>query len=120
VRRLLLALVVASLISPAAAPAARQPTLCERTEIVNSYPAYLRSAPAECIYFEILVSTRDPRYARVVLQLINPMKQPCHRYWGNGYDVLKKTRGKWRTVWSGSTQPRCSQKIPRDIVRCSG
>ena len=63
-----------SLLIAAPALASRAPTLREREEITNSYPAYIRNAPVECVFIEIRVSSRDARYALVGVQALNALK----------------------------------------------
>ena len=112
-----------ALLSVAAAPvalASRAPTLREREAITNWYPARIRNAPVNCVHIAIRISSRDARYARTAVQMLNFRRpgSPCLQYASNGFYILKKTRGTWRLVWQGSTQPRCSLRIPRDLTPC--
>ena len=46
-----------------------------------------------------------------------PSNDPCLRYAGDGFFILKKTGG-WKVVYVGSDAPACSLRIPRDLLRC--
>ena len=110
-----------SLLLAVPALASRAPTVREREQITNSYPAYIRNAPVECVFMDIRISSRDAGYALVGVQPLNASIKPkarCLRYAGNGFDILKKTRGKWKGIFSGSVEPPCSLKVPRDLIRC--
>jgi len=113
-------LAVLSVIVAPAALAWREPTVGELEQITNWYPAYIRNAPVECVHIVIHVSSRDRRYALTYPQVLN-WRRPhsrCLRYAGNGFEILRKQRGKWRSVFSGSVGPPCSLKIPRDLTQC--
>ena len=100
----------------------RQPTIREREEITSSYPRSIRNAPVECVFMDIRVSEQDRRYAVAGPQVVNWEKRGsrCLRYASNGVDVLKKTDGRWRSVFSGSVEPPCSLGIPHDLIDCRG
>jgi hypothetical protein len=112
------AVVAVSLVVVATALGSRPPTLAERDAIVATYPASLRSAPAECVWFEIRISTRDSRYASVTVAF-NTHQKRCIRYEHNGSDILKKTSGRWKVYWTGSDVPSCKLKIPPDLMKCA-
>ena len=118
-----------NLFEPSPAPAGqdsffggREPTIREREEITDSYPAYVRNAPVECVWMDIRVSAQDARYALAGAQVLNWEKRGsrCLRYASNGFDVLKKTGRKWRSIFAGSVEPPCSLGIPRDLIGCRG
>ena len=99
---------------------ARAPTLRERESITLAFPAFIRSAPVECVFMVIRVSSRDPDYALAYAQVLNWQRtgSRCRRYGANGFNVLRKTRGRWRFVYSGSDDPPCAARIPRHLVGC--
>ena len=99
---------------------ARAPTLAEREAITSAYPKRIRDAPVECVFMVIRVSSRNPEYALAYPQVLNWRRRGsrCLRYAANGFDVLRKRRGTWRSVYSGSVEPRCPTPIPRDLVGC--
>jgi hypothetical protein len=110
-----------SLLLAVPAFASRAPTVREREQITNAYPAYIRNAPVECVFMDIRISSRDAHYALVGAQPLNVTSNPkprCLRYAHNGFDILKRQRGKWRHVFSGSVEPPCSLKVPRDLITC--
>lgn len=109
-----------SLLIAAPALASRAPTLREREQITNSYPAYIRNAPVECVFIDIRISSRDARYALVGVQPLNALKphSRCLRYAANGFDILKRQHGKWEGIFAGSVEPPCSLKVPRDLIQC--
>ena len=98
----------------------REPTLREREQITGWYPAYIRNAPVRCLFIVIHISSQDARYALTYAQPLNALKphSDCLRYAANGFDILTKRRGKWSSIYSGSVEPPCSLKIPRDLTRC--
>ncbi len=96
--------------------AARSPTLDERAAIVRALPTLVRNTPVECVWLKIRVS-RNPRYALADLVYVNTNLMRCARFTADGFFVLKKSRV-WRVVYVGSDFPRCSMKIPRDLVGC--
>jgi hypothetical protein len=114
------AFAVLSLLMATPSFASRAPTVREREQIANSYPAYIRNAPVECVFIDIRISSRDARYARVGVQALNALKphSRCLRYAANGFDILKRERGKWKRIYSGSVEPPCSLKVPRDLILC--
>jgi len=74
----------------------------------------------DCVFIDIRISSRDARYALVGVQALNALKphSRCLRYAVNGFDILKKQRGKWRSIFAGSDAPPCSLKVPRDLIQC--
>jgi len=98
--------------------AARPPTLAEREEITKALPKIIRDVPAECVWLDIRVS-RNPRYARVIPRWLNweAPRSRCIRYARDGFFVLKKER-RWRIIYVGSDNPRCSMRLPRDLIDC--
>src|SRR6266508_1169310 len=114
----LLFVFVISLVGAAPALASREPTVLEREQITNSLPPYIRNAPVECVFLKIRISSRDARYASVGVQPLNARRphSRCLRYAGNGIDILKKQRGRWIRVYSGSVEPPCALGIPRDLM----
>jgi len=119
----------ANLFEPGPAPAGqasffggREPTIREREQITEAYPAYVRNAPVECVWMDIRVSFQDARYAAAGAQVLNWQKRGsrCLRYASNGFDVLKKTGRTWRSIFAGSVEPPCSLGIPRDLIGCRG
>jgi hypothetical protein len=119
-RAALLAAVAVACISAAAAIAARPPTLQEREAIVNALPASVRNAPAECLWLDIRVSTRDSRYASVDGLPLNWEKpgSRCLRYANNAGLLILKKAPRWKIVFEGSDPPRCSLRVPRDLSPC--
>jgi hypothetical protein len=108
------------LLAPAAAVASRPPTLSEREQITRSYPAYIRNAPVECVWLNIRISSRKASYALVATQVMNWRQRGsrCLRYAANGFDVLRKRRGKWTSIFTGSDEPPCALRVPRDLIAC--
>lgn len=102
-----------------AEPVARAPTFKEREAIVAALPD--RDTPVECLWLIIRVSSRTRAYASVNGAFMN-WERPgsrCLRYTNNGgLGILKKTRGRWKIVWAGTTDPSCRLRIPRDLVGC--
>jgi hypothetical protein len=99
---------------PAAAGAARPPTVAERTAITTALPTGFKRYPIGCVWLPTVVSSSG-RYATVrPVVLATP---PCIRYAGNGYWILRK-RPRWRIVFAGSEPPPCSLGVPRDLIRC--
>jgi hypothetical protein len=112
-----LALVV---LGPAVAAASRPPTLSEREKITLVFPAFVRNAPVECVWLNIRISSRNASYARAAALVLN-WRQPgsrCLRYATDGFNILRKRDGKWRFIYSGSDNPPCALKVPRDLVGC--
>jgi hypothetical protein len=109
-----------TLLIPPLALGSRAPTLREREQITNWYPAYIRNAPVECVFIVIRISSRDARYALSYPQPLNALKphSRCLRYAGNGFYILKRQPGKWRRVYSGSVEPPCSLRVPHDLTAC--
>lgn len=106
---------------PATTHAARAPTRIERVYITRALPAYDRSLPAGCVFFDTRVSTQAP-YARVdPVYLVdwNRSSDPCARYAANGFYLLRRVSvTRWRIVHNGSDPPPCSLHIPRDLTTC--
>jgi hypothetical protein len=102
-----------------AEPVARAPTFKEREAIVAALPD--RDTPVECLWLIIRVSSGNPAYASVNGAFMN-WERPgsrCLRYTNNGgLGILKRTRGRWKIVWAGTTDPSCRLRIPRDLVGC--
>ena len=100
----------------------RAPTTSEREQITRAYPRYIRDAPVECVFMDIRVSEQDRRYAVAGAQVLNWEKRGsrCLRYAANGFDVLKKTGGRWASVYAGSVEPPCSLGVPHDLIGCRG
>jgi hypothetical protein len=112
--------IVSLLVIPPAALAARPPTIKEREAITNALPASVRKIPIECLWLDVRISTRDARYAFVGGVYLNASPRGrCLRYAGNGFQIFKKTSGKWRVVYSGSDWPTCRLGIPRDLIPCT-
>jgi hypothetical protein len=113
-------LVLAGLGAPPAALAKRPPTHNERVAIIRALPADLRAYPADCVQFTVAVSGTG-RFATATPEVLIPRpsraSDPCLRYAGDGYFVLRKT-GRWRIVFTGSELPACSLGVPRDLTRC--
>jgi hypothetical protein len=111
--------ILALLIAPLAL-AWRDPTLREREQITNWYPAYIRNAPVRCLLIVIHISSRNARYALTYAQPLNALKphSDCIRYVGNGFYILRKRGEKWKSIFAGSVDPPCSLKIPRDLTPC--
>jgi uncharacterized protein YecT (DUF1311 family) len=104
-----------------AGPVARAPTFKEREAIVSALPRNVRDTPIECFWPIIRVSSRDPAYASVGGAFMNWEKPGarCLAYTNNGgLGILKKTRGRWKIIWAGTTGPSCSLRIPRDLIGC--
>jgi hypothetical protein len=98
----------------------RAPTIAEREAIVAALPASIRNTPVECLWLRIVVSSRDPRYALADGVYLNARQRRsrCVRYARNGFEILKRTARGWRIVFSGSDLPRCSLRVPTDLIRC--
>jgi hypothetical protein len=98
--------------------ASRAPTLKEREAITKALPQDVRNTPVECLWLDIRVS-RNSRYARVAGAYLNTTGQNsrCIRYASNGFFILKKLR-RWKVIYIGSTPPRCSLGVPRDLTPC--
>jgi hypothetical protein len=120
-RAVLVSLALFSLLNTPLALAWREPTLREREQITNWYPAQIRNAPVRCVFIVIHVSSKDARYALTYAQLLNALKphSDCLRYAANGFVILKRHGAKWTSIYSGSVEPPCSLKVPRDLTRCS-
>ena len=116
--RLLITLgsVVFSLVAIAEANGARAPTRDEREAITRALPAFIRNAPAECLWLHIRVS-RNPRFALVGRLYLNFQIPRCARLAGDGVFILRKART-WKIVYVGSDPPSCSLRIPRDLTPC--
>lgn len=84
------------------------------------YSASVRNAPVECVWLKIRISSRDAAYALASAQVLNWKQRGsrCLRYASNGFDVLRKRQGKWRFIYSGSDDPPCALRVPRDLVGC--
>ena len=113
-----LALIAAA--SATSAGARRAPTFNERVAAIRALSADLRAYPAGCLQFEVVMSN-DGRFAMVTPEVLMPRpapsNDPCLRYAGDGFFVLKKT-GAWKVVYVGSDAPACSLRIPSDLARC--
>lgn len=98
----------------------REPTLREREQITSWYPAYIRNAPAQCVYIVIHISSQNGRYALTYPQVLNALEphSGCLRYAANGFHILKRHGARWKSIYAGSVEPPCSLKIPRDLTRC--
>lgn len=105
------------MLMPASALASRQPTLTERAAITAALPADFKRYPIGCVYLRTAVSN-DGHYATVTPVILNGLRQPCVKYASNGYWILRKTT-RWRIVFEGSAPPRCSLRVPRDLVGCT-
>ena len=114
-----LALLVAA--SATTAGARRAPTFNERVAVIRALPSDLRAYPAGCLQFAVAVSNNG-RFALVTPEVLiprpAPSNDPCLRYAGDGFFVLKKT-GAWKVVYVGSDAPACSLGVPSDLLRCS-
>ena len=112
-----LALVVCA---TATADARRAPTFNERVGLIRALPADLRAHPAGCLRFTVAVSNNG-RFGMVTPEVLMPRpapsNDPCLRYAGDGFFILKKT-GAWKVVYLGSDAPACSLRIPSDLARC--
>ena len=119
-RAVLVGVALLSLLNAPLALAWRDPTLREREQITSWYPAGIRNAPVRCVFIVIHVSSKDARYALTYAQPLNVLKQHsgCLRYAANGFEILKRHGVEWRGVYSGSVDPPCSLKIPRDLTAC--
>lgn len=118
-RGLLLALAWA-LAVPAAALAARAPTLTERVAITRALPAGQTAVPSRCLYLDTTVSGSYAKVAPVYLVVpAGGSSDPCLRYAANGFYVLKRTGTKWGLVYTGSELPPCARHFPRDLTPCS-
>jgi len=115
----LCAVVMAALTLPPAGNAARLPTLKERKAITASLPAAIKNIPIGCVWLDIRVSSRNPRYAYVGMVYVGSVgaHSVCLRYASNGFAIVKNN-GRWKQIYAGSVQPPCSFKIPRDLVSC--
>lgn len=114
----LAATAVACLVSGGAAArtSTRQPSFKERQAITAALPASLRKEPVGCVWLQISVSN-NPRFAKVVPEVLNATRPPCLRYAANGIWILKRLT-RWKIIFNGSDLPRCSLHIPRDLTRC--
>jgi hypothetical protein len=111
-----LSVVAAARVAPAA-DAARSPRLDERVAITRALPAWLRKLPVGCVRLVTVVS-RDGGYATVTPQFLvrqGAADDPCLRYAGNGYFVLRK-RAAWRVLGNRSDPPSCGWHVPRDLA----
>jgi hypothetical protein len=109
---------VCGLVAATVASAARPPTHAEREAITKALPGAIRNTPVECVWLDIRVS-RNANYAYVSTDYLNATgpRSRCVQYARDGLFVLRRTTG-WKVVYSGSDWPRCSLRIPRDLVRC--
>ena len=85
-----------------------------------AYPAFIRSAPVECVWLNIRILSRNASYALAGAQVLNWRKpgSRCIRYAANGFDILRKREGKWRFIYGGSDDPPCALRVPRDLISC--
>jgi hypothetical protein len=75
--------------------------------------------PASCRLQEaVTVSGTSPDYALAAPHWWS--SGPCVKYSANGVNILKRTAGGWRIVWSGSVQPTCRQLPPRVVLDLTG
>lgn len=114
------ALVLAVVVIPAAASAARAPTLTERTAITRALPGQLRKVPAGCVWLDVRVSS-TPGWASVTPRWLvgSSASDPCVRYAADGRYVLRRKGGAWRVVVEGSDLPPCGLHVPRDLGACA-
>jgi len=98
------------------ASGARAPTGDEREAITRALPAFIRNAPAECLWLHVRVS-RNPKYALARPVYLNLQIPRCARLAGDGVFILRKSRT-WKIVWVGSDAPKCALRIPRDLTPC--
>jgi hypothetical protein len=103
------AVAVAAVAAPAAANARRAPTFDERVAITRA------------LQFAVAVSANG-RFATATPEVLIPhpvpAKDPCLRYAGNGFFVLRKA-GRWKVIFVGSDWPPCSLGVPRDLTACA-
>jgi hypothetical protein len=104
--------------SASSALASRAPTLKEREAITKALPMDVRNTPVECLWLDIRVS-RNSRYARVDGAYLNTSgpNSRCVRYASNGFFILRRVV-RWRVIYIGSIEPRCSLGVPRDLTPC--
>ena len=120
-RLLAAAVALAAVAAPATASARRPPSFNERVAIIRALPADLRAYPAGCLQFAVVVSNHGGWATATPEVLIpNPVPEndPCLKYAGNGYFVLRKA-GRWKVVFVGSDRPACSLGVPRDLTACA-
>ena len=97
--------------------AKRAPRLSERAAITAALPAFLRSEPVGCVWLNITVSNNG-KYAIAAPVYLNALRAPCLQYAANGYWILKKGGARWKILWNGSDEPKCSLAVPRDLTPC--
>jgi hypothetical protein len=114
----LLAVAVVAVVAASAlvgvAHAKRPPNLSERAAITLALPAYLRNEPVGCVWLDVSVSNNG-KYAIAAPMYLNALHPPCARYASNGLWILRKT-DRWKVVFNGSDAPRCSLRVPKDLV----
>lgn len=100
-----------------AANSARAPTYLERVTIMDAFNKPGRSFAARCV--RIVVSTVDPRYAKLVSPL-RPVRA-CVQAGevGDGYVLFRRPTRRslhWRDLVEGSESPPCG-RLPAPVMR---
>jgi hypothetical protein len=113
-KRVLLSLLAAGLVLPAAATADRAPTKAERTAVAKA-----ADVPARCL--KTRVSTVNSAYASSYRR---NAKRGCKAYQADGVAVFKRrASGAWKFVTAGSAfscpVPHVPKKVANDLgIRC--
>jgi hypothetical protein len=104
-------------VAAGAASSARAPTYVERTTIMDAFNKPGRSFAAKCV--RIVVSTVDPRYAK----LVSPVRPvpTCVQAGevGDGYVLFRRATRRslhWRDVVEASDVPPCRER-PQPVLR---
>ena len=109
-KALLVALLVAAVVAPAAL-ATRAPFPSERAAIIRSLPAFYHQ---KCIRYTVKVSTVNTTYAVVTFRVVRPLTN-CKVF--DGYVVMRKVAvGRWRKISEGSDWP-CKGVVPTRVVK---
>jgi hypothetical protein len=107
VKRIITIIIALGLIVPAVAVASRVATGSTRTAIDRAAAPQLPSGiPERCLAAE--VTTKDGgNWATVGFN--GPQYRSCERWGFNGVVILRRTRGRWHYVTSGSALIPCGQ-----------
>lgn len=113
-RRIVLACIVALMLLPVSAMAARNPSVAERNAVrIAAVSAHDISA-AQAVCTRVRISTVDARWAS--LDFVLPPSKACEKYAANGIALFRRRAGHWRFVAVGSAY-RCGyHHIPGRVL----
>ena len=73
---------------------------------------FAANSPNHCVRLKVTYSS-NRRFAKV-----ETIQRTCPGYGGNGgYTIVRKTGNAWTEVFTGSSEPSCSDGIPEELVR---